>query len=113
MYAVVETPTGHAYHLPLPARVADDIRPGDIVSFTSKPEPRVRPVDRHIADVVRSRDGVYRMDLRNLTTRLLARSVDASASSNASVWRRRPVRISGLLRSTCSKSSTDGSESVP
>ena len=63
MYAVIETPRGHAYHVPLAARLAEDIRPGDIVSFTTKPEAAVRPVDRHIAEVSRARGGVYALDV--------------------------------------------------
>jgi hypothetical protein len=63
MYAVIETPTGHAYHVPLAARLAEDLRSSDIVSFTTKPEAAVRPVDRHIADVARARGGVYALNL--------------------------------------------------
>ncbi len=58
-YAVVETPAGSAYHVPLDARSAESLRPGDIVSLTTKPEPAVRPVDRHIAEVAAAHRGVY------------------------------------------------------
>jgi type IV secretory pathway VirD2 relaxase len=58
-YAVVETPAGSAYHVPLDARSAESLRPGDIVSLTTKPEPAVRPVDRHIAEVAAACRGVY------------------------------------------------------
>jgi type IV secretory pathway VirD2 relaxase len=58
-YAVVETPTGRAYHVPLDARGAEAMRPGDIVSFTTQPEATVRPVDRQIAEVARAQGGVY------------------------------------------------------
>jgi len=58
-YAVVETPTGRAYHVPLDGRAADSLRAGDIVSLATKPEPAVRPVDRHIASVASKRNGVY------------------------------------------------------
>jgi type IV secretory pathway VirD2 relaxase len=58
-YAVVETPSGRAYHLPLDARAAEGIRRGDIVSFTTRPEPAVRPVDREIAESARAQGGLY------------------------------------------------------
>jgi len=58
-YAVVETPTGRAYHVPLDARGAEAMRPGDLVSFTTRPEAPVRPVDRQIAEVARAKGGVY------------------------------------------------------
>jgi type IV secretory pathway VirD2 relaxase len=61
-YAVVETPTGRAYHVPLDARGAEAMRPGDIVSFTTKPEAPVRPADRQIAEVARARGGVYTLE---------------------------------------------------
>lgn len=44
-YAVVETPSGRAYHLALDARTAESVRRGDIVSFTTRPESPLRPVD--------------------------------------------------------------------
>ncbi len=58
-YAVIEAPTGHAYHVTLDARAAEAIRPGDVVSFATKPEPPVRPVDRQIAEVAGAQGGVY------------------------------------------------------
>jgi type IV secretory pathway VirD2 relaxase len=61
-YAVVETPTGRAYHVPLDARSAEGLRTGDIVSLATKPEPPVRPVDRHIAGVAAGRHGVYAVE---------------------------------------------------
>jgi type IV secretory pathway VirD2 relaxase len=61
-YAVVETPSGRAYHLALDTRAAETVRPGDIVSFTSKPEPPVRPVDRQIAEGARAQGGVYTLE---------------------------------------------------
>jgi type IV secretory pathway VirD2 relaxase len=57
-YAVLETPTGAAYHVRLSARQAEITRTGDLVTFETKREAAVRPVDRHIAEVV-ARDGVY------------------------------------------------------
>jgi len=61
-YAVIETPTGRAYHVALDRRGAEAVRAGDIVSFTTKPEAPVRPVDRQIAEVARARGGVYTLE---------------------------------------------------
>jgi type IV secretory pathway VirD2 relaxase len=58
-YAVIETPQGDAYHFTLGARVADALRAGTLVSFGTKPEPAVQPVDRHIVEVAAARGGVY------------------------------------------------------
>jgi type IV secretory pathway VirD2 relaxase len=56
-YAVIETPAGHAYHVQLDARSAAELRPGDVVSFTTKRESPVRPVDREIAEMARAQGG--------------------------------------------------------
>ncbi len=56
-YAILETPTGRAYHVPLDVRVADELRPGDLVSFRTEREPAVRSVDRHIAEVAMMHGG--------------------------------------------------------
>jgi hypothetical protein len=61
-YAVVETPTGRAYHVALDARAAESVRTGDIVSLTTKPEATVRPVDRQIAESARARGGLYTLE---------------------------------------------------
>ena len=60
-YAVIETSTGDAYHLTVAARVADALRVGDLVSFGTKREPAVQPVDRHLADVAAAHGGVYEL----------------------------------------------------
>jgi type IV secretory pathway VirD2 relaxase len=60
-YAVLETSTGAAYHVRLSARQAEITRTGDLVTFETKREAAVRPVDRHIAEVA-ARDGVYALD---------------------------------------------------
>ena len=57
-YAVLETPTGGAYHVRLSARQAEVTRTGDLVTFGTRRDAAVRPVDRHIAEVA-ARDGVY------------------------------------------------------
>jgi type IV secretory pathway VirD2 relaxase len=61
-YAVVETPTGRAYHVPLDARAAETVRQGDIVTFTTRPEPPVGPVDRQIAEIARARGGIVALE---------------------------------------------------
>jgi type IV secretory pathway VirD2 relaxase len=58
-FAVIESPTGAAYHVALDARSAQTVRPGDIVSFTTKPEPAVLPIDRQIAQTARAHGGVF------------------------------------------------------
>jgi type IV secretory pathway VirD2 relaxase len=59
-YAVIETPTGDAYHMTVAARAADALRVGDLVSLGAKREPAVQPVDRHLVDVA-ARRGVYEL----------------------------------------------------
>jgi len=61
-YAVLETPTGAAYHVPLDRRSAEDLHAGDIVSFATRPEPVVRPIDRDLAAAARAQGGIYRLD---------------------------------------------------
>ncbi|MGH7437448.1 MAG: DUF3363 domain-containing protein [Polyangiaceae bacterium] len=61
-YAVLETPEGHAYHVPIDNKTADAVRVGELVSFGSCPEPAVRPMDRHIAEAARSAGGVCIVD---------------------------------------------------
>ena len=61
-YAVVETPAGRAYHVPLDARSAQTVGVGDLVSLATPPESPVRPVDRQIADAARARGGVFAID---------------------------------------------------
>jgi type IV secretory pathway VirD2 relaxase len=58
-YAVVETPDGRAYHMPIDTKTAEAVRVGDLVTFGSRPEPAVRPMDRHIAESARSAGGVF------------------------------------------------------
>ncbi len=61
-YTVIETPTGHAYYVPLDARSTEQLGKGDCVSFTTKPEAAVRPVDRHIAEIAGARQDVYELE---------------------------------------------------
>ena len=61
-YAVIETPTGRAYHVALDRRGAETVRAGDIVSLTTKPEVSVRPADKEIAEVARARGGFYTLE---------------------------------------------------
>jgi type IV secretory pathway VirD2 relaxase len=58
-FAIVETPTGTAYYVLLSARSAEQLRAGDIVSFTTKPAEPIRPVDREIAQAARASGGGY------------------------------------------------------
>ena len=58
-YAVIETPTGRAYHVPIDARSAESLRPGDIVSLATPPETAVRPADRRIVEAARAGGGLY------------------------------------------------------
>ncbi len=74
-YAVVETPAGRAYHVPLDARSAQTVGVGDLVSLATPPVTPVRPADRQIAEAARARGGVF--------------AVDASAGSDAQVLVRR------------------------
>jgi Protein of unknown function (DUF3363) len=59
-YAVIETPTGVPYHVPLDARTADRVRVGDLVALETKPEPAVRPIDGRITDVAGRAGGPVR-----------------------------------------------------
>jgi type IV secretory pathway VirD2 relaxase len=61
-YAVLEAPNGFAYHVPLDAKTAEAVRPGDLVSFGTRPELAVRPIDRRIAEVAREAGGVFALD---------------------------------------------------
>jgi type IV secretory pathway VirD2 relaxase len=60
-FAVIETPTGDAYHVTVAARVADVLRVGDLVSFGTKREPAAQPVDRHLAEGAAAHRGVYQL----------------------------------------------------
>ena len=61
-YAVVETPAGRAYHVPLDARSAQTVGVGDLVSLATPPETPARPLDRQIAEAARARGGVFAID---------------------------------------------------
>ena len=84
-YAVVETPAGRAYHVPLDARSAQTVGVGDLVSLATPPESAVRPVDRQIAEAARARGGVF--------------SVEPSAAGDAQtiVRRLRDLERAGLV----------------
>lgn len=53
-YAIVEAPSGRVYHVAFDARAPEEVRPGDIVSLATKPEPLVRAVDRQIDEGARA-----------------------------------------------------------
>ncbi len=61
-YGVLEAPNGFAYHVPLDAKTAEAVRPGDLVFFGSRPEQAVRPIERSIADTAREAGGVYALE---------------------------------------------------
>jgi type IV secretory pathway VirD2 relaxase len=61
-YAVIETPEGRAYHVPLDARSAQTVGVGDLVSLATLPEAPVRPADGQIAEAARARGGVFALD---------------------------------------------------
>jgi type IV secretory pathway VirD2 relaxase len=61
-FAIVETPTGHGYHVPLDPRSAEALRPGDVVSLLTVPERAIRAVDRRIAEGPRAHGGVNALE---------------------------------------------------
>jgi type IV secretory pathway VirD2 relaxase len=61
-YAVVETPAGRAYHVPLDARSAQTVGVGDLVSLATPAGTPVRPADRQIAEAARAHSGVFAVD---------------------------------------------------
>jgi type IV secretory pathway VirD2 relaxase len=58
-YALVETPRGEAYQVPLSAGAMDSLRAGDVVSLQTRRRVAVQPLDRQIAEVARSQGGVF------------------------------------------------------
>jgi type IV secretory pathway VirD2 relaxase len=60
-YAVIETATGDAYHVTVGARVAEALRTGELVSFSTRREPAVVPIDKHIAEVSAAHRGIYEL----------------------------------------------------
>jgi type IV secretory pathway VirD2 relaxase len=58
-YAIVETPTGGGYHVPLTQRGADDIREGDVVALSAELRQSRRPIDGDIERVAAANGGVY------------------------------------------------------
>ena len=66
-YAVIETPSGRAYHVPIDARAAEKIRTGAVVSFVTRPDQK--DPSRH------------RLSLRDH-----ALSLDAQVNHRGPVW---------------------------
>jgi type IV secretory pathway VirD2 relaxase len=59
-YAVLETPAGAVYHLPVTMRAIDEIKRGELVTFSAeRREPAIRPIDRHLVAVAGERGGIY------------------------------------------------------
>jgi hypothetical protein len=78
-YAVLETPAGAVYHLPVTMRAIDEIKRGELVTFSAeRREPAARPTDRHLVAVAGERGGIYEIapearptrDLQAARTRL-------------------------------------------
>jgi type IV secretory pathway VirD2 relaxase len=86
-YAVLETPTGAAYHVRLTARQAEATRSGDLVMFGTAREAAVRPADRHIAEVAGRHGGVYAR----------ADDVDRADAARAAAGRLRELARQGLV----------------
>jgi type IV secretory pathway VirD2 relaxase len=61
-YAVLEAPNGFAYHVPLSAKQAEAVHPGELVLFGTRPELAVRPIDRLIAEIARDAGGGYALE---------------------------------------------------
>jgi type IV secretory pathway VirD2 relaxase len=59
LYAVLETASGEAFHVALDPRQAESLRAGDLVSFGTKREAAVRPIDRYIAEIAGRSGGVF------------------------------------------------------
>jgi hypothetical protein len=59
-YAVLETAAGAVYHVPLPMRAIDELKQGDLVTFSAaRREPAVGTIDRHLVAVASERGGIY------------------------------------------------------
>jgi type IV secretory pathway VirD2 relaxase len=61
-YAVLETPTGAAYHVRLSARQAEATRTGDLVTFRTRPDAAMDPAAGYIAEIAGQRGGVYSLE---------------------------------------------------
>ncbi|HEV3189557.1 MAG TPA: DUF3363 domain-containing protein, partial [Polyangiaceae bacterium] len=61
-YAVLETPSGRAYHVPLDARSAEQLLPGDLVSFRTRRERPVHAVDQEIDKIAKAGGRTYHLD---------------------------------------------------
>ncbi|MGH7435855.1 MAG: DUF3363 domain-containing protein, partial [Polyangiaceae bacterium] len=62
-YAVLETAAGAVYHVPLAMRAIDELKRGELVTFSAeRREPAVRPIDRHLVAVAGDRGGIYQID---------------------------------------------------
>lgn len=57
-YAVLETPGGAGYRVPLDARSAEEIREGELVAFATRPQRSARPDDRTLEETARQTRGM-------------------------------------------------------
>ncbi len=60
-YAVLETAAGAVYHVPLPMRAIDELKPGALVTFSAVRRDPVHPIDRHLVGVAGERGGIYEL----------------------------------------------------
>jgi type IV secretory pathway VirD2 relaxase len=86
-YAVIETPTGAAYHVTVAARVADALRVGELVSLATQREPAVQPVDRHLAAVAASTAASTNSRAMRIEGTTLVRLAAYASSSGWAWWR--------------------------
>lgn len=57
-YAIVETPDGHGYHVPVDPRSADTLRIGDVVSLATRSDADASAIDRRLAERAHRGGGV-------------------------------------------------------
>jgi hypothetical protein len=86
-YALVETPRGQAFHVPIGARAGDSLRAGDVVSLQTRRLPAVQPVDRQIAEVARSQGGVF----------AIAENLGPAADGKTAAGRLRALQRQGVV----------------
>jgi hypothetical protein len=62
-FAVVETPNGGGYHIPLDRHAAEGIREGDLVTLKALPQKSRRKVDLELEEMASRNGGVYDAEL--------------------------------------------------
>jgi hypothetical protein len=79
-YALLETPTGQAYHMPIGARAVDALCVGDLVSFRTQREPAAHPAEQ-LAKQYGDAPARYRLSIEPLSL-----SLDAQVHNVGPVW---------------------------